>query len=655
MAVKARDQVTVTDLTDIDHITTYYQLSTSATKPAKPTVATPASPWQTTEPGYTEGSTLYLYTCIGSYFKDGSFEYGEVSLSASFEAAKLAYNRAVSALSTANAAQATADAAGRPNLIAGFSASPVEAGGALSFKEGNGNVMCTFTQLEDGWVHVKLVNTATAVRRCDFGLPASSSVEPGADYTVLFEFRNNSSTGSNTMYVVQNGTASCQFWGGHIKKNLEGKGSSSSANVYNDFPPGTEGVYAKRFVKISETPESTHLVNDKGRPTSLPLVVDASAGVTAEYDFRVSLYDGEYTGPYKPYVDQSLGELKTLVRPYEDGVLVCKTGNSVGALVNADGSFDVTEVAWSYGTPTAGASIASFGESARIGRSDRAHLDMDYRSLAMVSSDGAESMRFQDLRDASGFAHMTEYFVGDGSNYHFIVRTPVYELGSVTVDSVEQDGVTASTYWPVDGNTNPGLLFELPSPPGLGAVVAISYTTQAPSMAATLGTRRDGSQVGGLSLAEGWDTEASGRASHAEGYRTAATGFAAHAAGWATDAKGDASFAGGRGTVAASSGQYVLGEYNEEDPSGKYLLIIGRGMDNLNRANVLTVDRFGNIECGTVNGVDVTSLGGGGGGGVSESRVHSLIEQDMTDVDYLYDVFVPVWAMSSAEIDAICV
>ena len=37
-------------------------------------------------------------------------------------------------------------------------------------------------------------------------------------------------------------------------------------------------------------------------------------------------------------------EIATLVREYSNGVLVCKTNQTVGALVNADGTFDVVNV-----------------------------------------------------------------------------------------------------------------------------------------------------------------------------------------------------------------------------------------------------------------------------------------------------------------------
>lgn len=54
-------------------------------------------------------------------------------------------------------------------------------------------------------------------------------------------------------------------------------------------------------------------------------------------------------------------DTSTLIRQYSDGVLVCKTGNTVGALMNASGSFDVVDVTWDGSTPKTGAAIATLG------------------------------------------------------------------------------------------------------------------------------------------------------------------------------------------------------------------------------------------------------------------------------------------------------
>ena len=96
--VIARGTITLHHVVDITSTTWYYKLQAStASAPAKPTTQTPSG-WSTTEPAYTEGSTNSLYIVQKTTFSDGTFDYSDVSLSSSYEAAKVAYNKSVQAL-----------------------------------------------------------------------------------------------------------------------------------------------------------------------------------------------------------------------------------------------------------------------------------------------------------------------------------------------------------------------------------------------------------------------------------------------------------------------------------------------------------------------------------------------------------------------------
>lgn len=98
MAVKARAEITIYHVIDIDKAIRYYllQSSTSAV-PSKPTTNPPGGNWQTTEPSYTAGSTNTLYFVDLTIMSDETFEYSDVSKSSSYEAAKEAYNAAIAA------------------------------------------------------------------------------------------------------------------------------------------------------------------------------------------------------------------------------------------------------------------------------------------------------------------------------------------------------------------------------------------------------------------------------------------------------------------------------------------------------------------------------------------------------------------------------
>ena len=120
---------------------------------------------------------------------------------------------------------------------------------------------------------------------------------------------------------------------------------------------------------------------------------------------------------------------------------------------------------------------------------------------------------------------------------------------------------------------------------------------------------------GYYSHAEGSTTNATADTSHAEGSNTTASGYASHAEGSGTTAAAGSSHTEGSGTKASSANQHVQGKYNIEDTAGTYAMIIGNGTADDARSNALTVDWNGNVECGTVNGVDVTQLSSGGGVG----------------------------------------
>ena len=112
MAVKAAGQITLTSVVDVSAVYRYYLLqSSTAARPSTPTAFPPPSPWDDTEPSYTEGSTNSLYTVEATLFSDDSFLYSLVSLSSSYEAAKVAYNKATNALN-----QTVVQSASAPSL-----------------------------------------------------------------------------------------------------------------------------------------------------------------------------------------------------------------------------------------------------------------------------------------------------------------------------------------------------------------------------------------------------------------------------------------------------------------------------------------------------------------------------------------------------------
>lgn len=110
MAVKAKEQVTVSWIIDIASTTKYYLLqSSTATPPSKPAANPPGGNWKTAEPAYTSGSTNTLYTVEQTLWTNGKATYSAVCKSSSYEAAKEAWNKAQNAQNTANSANSKID------------------------------------------------------------------------------------------------------------------------------------------------------------------------------------------------------------------------------------------------------------------------------------------------------------------------------------------------------------------------------------------------------------------------------------------------------------------------------------------------------------------------------------------------------------------
>lgn len=73
-------------------------------------------------------------------------------------------------------------------------------------------------------------------------------------------------------------------------------------------------------------------------------------------------------------------------------------------------------------------------------------------------------------------------------------------------------------------------------------------------------------------------------------------------------ATGPYALAANKETIASGKYQTVIGRFNAEDTNDAYALIVGNGSSDSARSNAFVVDWNGDVVCGTVNGVDVTSI-----------------------------------------------
>lgn len=142
--ILGRSHITLSSIRDIVSVTRYYKLQSSIDpEPDTPTDSTISS-WSTTEPTYTEGSTNRLYTVEKTTFSFGSPEYSAVSLSSSYEAAKAAYNRAVTAATTATNYLSYNSNTGLDISYTGTSAKTRVKGNGVEIFDGGGNSAAFF-------------------------------------------------------------------------------------------------------------------------------------------------------------------------------------------------------------------------------------------------------------------------------------------------------------------------------------------------------------------------------------------------------------------------------------------------------------------------------------------------------------------------------
>ena len=282
------------------------------------------------------------------------------------------------------------------------------------------------------------------------------------------------------------------------------------------------------------------------------------------------------------------------------------------------------------------------GDGQRIGKEyvqgatdNESHMELDYHSMQMVDKDGNTFLHVSDLRAKDGLLH--DYYTGDGNTVEFLLSLAASNSAYPVL--VNGQAVTSGI-----SKTTTSVTFD--TPPTNGDEIEIRYSISVPSLAKayTLGINRVG-RIGGLSVATGSQTEASGTYSKASGYSTAATGYASsaeglqttasaeqahaegfqttasreqahaegfrttasgrqahaegvtttasgshsHAEGYQATASGYASHAQNYHTIAASDGQTAMGKYNVEDTNGDYALIVGNGTADDARSNAQAI------------------------------------------------------------------
>ena len=216
-------------------------------------------------------------------------------------------------------------------------------------------------------------------------------------------------------------------------------------------------------------------------------------------------------------------EVATIIRETSAGVLVAKSGASIGT-VQAASNFKVVGInSWSGATPTIGATYALFGAN----------------GLSVYDNSGSNVLSFIGVQN----------------------NLPFCQIGQSTKGNV-QIGVSSGGYGYVDFYSNGALLGHLGYEPGTSgsgsSVVAPYYTFGEREL---VDDNDNPIAVGNYSFATGYKPVASGYCSFAAGRKCIASGLSAFAEGMSTEASGDWSHAEGDETKAIGSVSHAEGRY----------------------------------------------------------------------------------------------
>lgn len=455
------------------------------------------------------------------------------------------------------------------------------------------------TRIEEGIAWVKL---------------AGSSIETPVQLTVSAE------PGDNVQVRVGNGTA----W-------LTGNGTE---------PPTGDRLAKVSYKAAKDADEKAEAADAKATETGKELIgVRKTATQAKEIAADTNQYfwvteEGTDTGTHITEVAQDSFTDPESEEYHSGGNLLARTnGIAIREGLSELATFDANGIEF-FGE---GGSIAEFGiDGARIGQTGGTRTEMRSNSLKLIANDvnGA----YVDFSDLSADGYYEDEMIIDKDRdtlgWHWVILDYV----PISIDSIHvyYDGTEVSGFSLRNDVITRNVLDLGTNLPTDGQEVKVTYnTTDKRTKAYTLGYRKSGKRLGGMSLAVGDNVEASGRysvaignevtaeatGSFAQGYSSKASGprsvalnnsFAkgtnSIAAGYVSHANGENSVAAGNmsttagrtsfafGTFCTTSyeDQFAVGHHN--DPSNQsYLFMVGNGSGIANE-NAMVVDWYGNTK-----------------------------------------------------------
>lgn len=247
-----------------------------------------------------------------------------------------------------------------------------------------------------------------------------------------------------------------------------------------------------------------------------------------------------------------------MIRAYGAGILVCRQGNTVGALVNADGSFDVVKVTWSGSTPTASTVYAKYAATSTIGESTAGHISVDSGGITLYGKKPG----------STGVSEVIAKFGYAGTSSTGAAK---FTLGTRVSGSTEGEG-SVSIGWNNESSGSKSIAFgSNNTASGQNSFAVGSYNTASDNNAVAIGQNCTASYANTFAIGSSATAKTNqGAVALCAG---TASGSKACAVNTAT-ASGTYTFAAGSGTTASGDSCAAFGRYNS---SGTNPLTVGWG------------------------------------------------------------------------------
>lgn len=588
--VKAKAEITISKIIDIEKTVRYYLLqSSTSSAPSKPTANPPGGNWVTIEPSYTTGSTNTLYFADLTIMSDDSFSYSAVSKSSSYEAAKAAYNKAVSAESSANSANSKIDGlkVGGRNLYLGtkdFSGTWINDhawtedgtydGLTVRKKSSPWSVLCQKINVNQSDVYtcslyVKTDTLNNFQMRPDLG-------GTGLKYHTLSQDTDVTDINTwkriwMTIEVTKDGVMQFGIEPNKVGGNVWICGLKlEKGTIATDWTPAPEDLETRvtnAETQISSNKEAIDLRATKTEVTTAKN--DAIAAAEKYSDAQLTTKANAITSTvtelskdYNGYKQSSTTAIQN-AQGWQlnwDKILNGKEANTnkhTDYITFKDGNIKLGD---SASTKTLEISnediqirngenpVASFGESVLLGKPDNIHV--------LVSKSGFEV-------------------------YGNATANPVAQVLYGTVQDSNKQDIESCYFTFGERNTENGIgQYSLAEGVLCQASAHASHAEGIGTIASGVGSHAEGLETTSgenSSHAEGDGTRAGGHCSHAEGNRTIATGRSSHAEGDDTIASANDSHAEGVRTTASGVGSHAEGR--ETKATGDYAHAEGSGTE----------------------------------------------------------------------------